>query len=238
MSVQIRLLLEYIGFRHRGKCDQDYICIVIHLGHSCYRGFGSMMSRSQLSLDERNRRLALVKEGLERGETYKQIIDRTGLPKSSISGYAHILGYGHSELGPKPRYDWSDVQAYHDLGNGPTACQRKFGFYKRSWEKAVDRGDIVPRSMIRSIETLSHRGGVKKRLYQLGRGTMCEECGVSSWMGKPLSLHLHHINGINKDNEVKNLQFLCPNCHSQTSNYAGRSTRHIGRSSNGSDDRL
>ena len=27
------------------------------------------------------------------------------------------------------------------------------------------------------------------------------------------------------NNELKNLQVLCPNCHSQTDNYAGRALR-------------
>jgi predicted HNH restriction endonuclease len=40
-----------------------------------------------------------------------------------------------------------------------------------------------------------------------------------------LSLCLHHINGINNDNRLENLAVLCPNCHSQTENFAGRNRR-------------
>ena len=32
---------------------------------------------------------------------------------------------------------------------------------------------------------------------------------------------LHHIDGDNTNNELSNLQILCPNCHSQTENYCG-----------------
>jgi hypothetical protein len=38
-------------------------------------------------------------------------------------------------------------------------------------------------------------------------------------------LQLDHINGINNDSRLENLRFLCPNCHSQTSNYGGRAAR-------------
>lgn len=44
----------------------------------------------------------------------------------------------------------------------------------------------------------------------------CENCGVSTWMGKKLSLELHHINGNHSDNRLENLQILCPNCHALT----------------------
>lgn len=50
----------------------------------------------------------------------------------------------------------------------------------------------------------------------------CEICGNSEWNGKTLSLEIDHINGINNDNRLENLRFLCPNCHSQTTTYGSR----------------
>jgi Zn finger protein HypA/HybF involved in hydrogenase expression len=48
----------------------------------------------------------------------------------------------------------------------------------------------------------------------------CNECGINdTWNNKKLKLQLDHINGINNDNRLENLRFLCPNCHSQTETF-------------------
>jgi 5-methylcytosine-specific restriction endonuclease McrA len=54
---------------------------------------------------------------------------------------------------------------------------------------------------------------------------ICKNKG--EWLGKYLSLHLDHINGINNDNRLENLRFLCPNCHSQTDTYCGKHRKKI-----------
>lgn len=58
----------------------------------------------------------------------------------------------------------------------------------------------------------------------------CCECKISSeWNGKELTLILDHINGIRNDNRLNNLRFLCPNCNSQTSTFAGRNIKEQNR---------
>jgi hypothetical protein len=39
---------------------------------------------------------------------------------------------------------------------------------------------------------------------------------------------LHHVNGVGQDDRLENLQMLCPDCHSQTENFAGRNRRRDG----------
>lgn len=56
----------------------------------------------------------------------------------------------------------------------------------------------------------------------------CSNCKINEWLGKKLSLHLDHINGICNDNRIENLRFLCPNCHSQTETFCSKS-KTIGR---------
>lgn len=71
--------------------------------------------------------------------------------------------------------------------------------------------------------TYANISSLKKRLINEGRlEYKCEKCGISEWLGEPLSLHLDHKNGVNNDHRQENLRFLCPNCHSQTDTYAGK----------------
>jgi len=54
----------------------------------------------------------------------------------------------------------------------------------------------------------------------------CSICKLKdSWNNKPITLQLDHINGINNDNRLSNLRFLCPNCHSQTTTFCGANTK-------------
>lgn len=41
----------------------------------------------------------------------------------------------------------------------------------------------------------------------------CELCGVTFWLDRHLPLELHHKDGDHFNNELDNLQILCPNCH-------------------------
>ena len=73
------------------------------------------------------------------------------------------------------------------------------------------------------------RHNIKKRLIkQKIIEYVCRDCGIDgNWNGKKLSLQLDHINGVNNDNRIENLRFLCPNCHSQTENFSGKACRKI-----------
>lgn len=48
----------------------------------------------------------------------------------------------------------------------------------------------------------------------------CAICGIKDWQGKPLVFTLDHINGVNNDNELSNLRWVCPNCDRQLPTYS------------------
>jgi transposase len=70
---------------------------------------------------------------------------------------------------------------------------------------------------------------LRRALTELGRPYRCAECGVGdTWNGRPLTLHIDHIDGRFWDCRPENLRFLCANCHSQTATYSGRNHQSTG----------
>jgi hypothetical protein len=170
-----------------------------------------------------------VAELLDQGLTHTQIARVLGVTKHTVSYHVRTLGRPADPRFTR-RYDWGEVQRYYDEGYSLKECQARFGFSTASWYEAAQRGAIVPRPAGMSVEKLitgrRARTHLKQRLLRLGLlEEACHECGITEWRGKPLSLCLHHINGVNDDNRLENLAVLCPNCHSQTENFAGRNRR-------------
>lgn len=67
--------------------------------------------------------------------------------------------------------------------------------------------------------TWINSNNLRQRLLKEGlKEYKCECCNRTEWLGKPIKLELHHVNGIKNDLRIENLQILCPNCHAYTDN--------------------
>ncbi len=173
---------------------------------------------------------AAVAELLAAGWSSAEIADELGIVKSTVSYHARRLGLAADDRFAR-RYDWAAVQAYYDRGHSIRECARQFGFCAESWHRAVRAGLLTSRPAARPIEMYlvsgrrTNRSHLKLRLLAAGlKEDRCEECGLTEWRGRPLSLALHHVNGDGLDNRLENLALLCPNCHSQTPNFSGKKT--------------
>lgn len=54
------------------------------------------------------------------------------------------------------------------------------------------------------------------------RGRQCEKCKNTHWFSIPIPLNVHHKDGRSDNNELKNLELLCLNCHGITETYGGK----------------
>jgi transposase-like protein len=165
---------------------------------------------------------------LEQGKTQAEVAFELGLSKPTVSYHARRLGRPRDERAAR-RFDWQAIQEAHDSGLSVRECCAKFGCSRSAWQDAAKRGALKPRSTVIPIEELlaegrrCNRGHLRRRLLKAGlKEERCEECGLDEWRGRPLRVTLHHVNGDGYDNRLENLAFLCPNCHSQTSNFSGR----------------
>ena len=168
---------------------------------------------------------------LEQGISGAAIARELGISKSTVSYHKSRLGYS-IDVRCNRRYDWAAVQRFYDAGHSITECQQHFGFARKTFMDAVKRGDVASRPQAMPIEALlsapRNRTHLKQRLFAAGlKENRCELCGLTEWLGEPLSMALHHVNGDGGDNRLENLQLLCPNCHSQTDNFSGRGRRRL-----------
>lgn len=100
-------------------------------------------------------------------------------------------------------------------------------FNKNIEQPSVKINPATPLNQIMVKDSGYNRTKLKARLLKEGiKEYKCEKCGLTEWLGQPISLQLHHINGIHNDNRLENLQLLCPNCHSQTDTFGWKGKGH------------
>jgi transposase-like protein len=229
-----------------GKYDWEAIRAFYEAGHSardCQLQFGisngawyAAVERGALVLRESSRRpRARTRDAVARlvdsGLSVADIARTLGVSKPTVCFHMRKLGIP-ARAEPRRRYDWDEVRRYYEAGHSARACRQRFGFGHDAWSDAVKRGAIEVRAKVEPIEDVlavgrrRSRYHLKLRLLDTGlKQARCEVCGLVEWLGRALSLELHHINGNGLDNRLENLALLCPNCHSQTATWGGRNKR-------------
>jgi predicted RNA-binding Zn-ribbon protein involved in translation (DUF1610 family) len=100
------------------------------------------------------------------------------------------------------------LKTTHFLGRRANSGTRhKGGTKKKTADEILQKRENGRRSLSYAL---------RRSLIDIGRPYQCENCGIKDWDGKELVLQIHHKNGNWLDDRKDNLQFLCPNCHSQT----------------------
>ena len=87
---------------------------------------------------------------------------------------------------------------------------------------------VVPEGSPRTQRTLLLRA-----MKEVGVVYACStpECPIKdgTWLGKPITLYIDHVDGNWLDNRIENLRFLCFNCHIQTSTFGNKKRRPVGK---------
>lgn len=66
---------------------------------------------------------------------------------------------------------------------------------------------------------------LKKLIKEGIKEWRCERCKNTEWLGEKIMLEVHHKDGNHLNNDINNIELLCPNCHAKTDSYRGRKNK-------------
>ena len=125
--------------------------------------------------DERRQ---VVGQMVSQGASRVEIADRLDVSLGTVAHYVRTLGLPMDERCAR-RYDWAEVQRYHDLGHSTRECMARFGFTSQTWHQARRRGDLLSRPPAAPIATYLVKG------RRVGRGHLKKRLLVSNMCIKP-----------------------------------------------------
>lgn len=141
-----------------------------------------------------------MQEAFDISSTYSEVISRIGLSRRR-QVYSALT-----------EYIWKNkidlTQFFQNSKNRP------------KFNKGLTQEEIFKKDSVFSGSLLK-----KIKQYNLKDCSKCEICGISDWMGKPITFQVHHKDGDRTNDELDNLQILCPNCHTQTDNYGSKNIK-------------
>lgn len=100
-------------------------------------------------------------------------------------------------------------------------------FYKKCANKSNECREITRlEDVFANKKTMQGTRLIKRMIEEGYKENKCERCGITDWMGMPLTLQLHHKDGNHYNNQFDNLEILCPNCHTQTDTYGAKNIKN------------
>lgn len=128
---------------------------------------------------------------------------------TSASNICDLIGIQHTNVNIKRVLDFLEEKNINPEWKQKQANRKPQGY----WNK----------DNIFTEKSYFQRSKLKDKLIEFGlKEAKCEMCGNNQWLDQQIPLQIHHINGINDNNRLENLQILCPNCHALTDNYCGK----------------
>jgi hypothetical protein len=144
----------------------------------------------------------------------EELLSEAVINSTSVAGVLRYLGLNqaggtHAHISRMIKRFDIDTSHFVRHQNGSTGRRRK-------------ADDILVRISYGSKRTSPAL--LRRALAEIGRSHRCATCSnPGRWRGRPLRLEVDHIDGDYHNNLAANLRFLCPNCHTQTDNFSGRS---------------
>lgn len=150
-------------------------------------------------------------KNLEKEQLQKLLTESSSLAEVISKLSLAICGAQYKNLSKRIKEDTLDISHFSNL---------------RFTKKAIAI-QMLPDEIIFCENSTVTRNCVKNRIKKEKiMPYECKKCSNNgTWQNEKLSLQLEHINGIRNDNRVENLCWLCPNCHSQTSTFAGKNIK-------------
>ncbi len=146
----------------------------------------------------------------------REVLEKAVRESISVAGVLRALGLRqaggtHSHVARRIKHFGIDTS--HFLGQRANSGERHKGCVRRTPDEILVKREQGNRQAAFRL---------RRALIAIGREYRCGRCGIEPlWCGAKLVFQVDHKNRDFLDDRAENLQFLCPNCHSQTDGWCG-----------------